>query len=67
MPVVLVTKRSLGYKIIKGLLASDTPFELGNMKDGNARMGNLMQRDHGIHGGILPLSSNKDLLAMIVQ
>jgi len=47
MPIALATRREMSYKVIKVLLASDLPIELGNVKNGNIGMGCLVKRDHG--------------------
>ena len=46
MPVSLATKASMKPEIVKLLLASDLPIELGN-KNGRAGMGAIVEREHG--------------------
>ena len=46
MPVALATKGRMKSEIIKLLLASDLPVELGN-KNGKAGMGAIVEREHG--------------------
>lgn len=46
MPVALATKTSMKPEIVKLLLASDLPIELGN-KNGKAGMGAIIEREHG--------------------
>jgi len=47
MPIALATKYDMNYKIIKSLLASDLPIELGNRQGTTSGMGSLVERDHG--------------------
>ena len=46
MPVALATKANMKPEIVKLLLASDMPIELGN-KNGKAGMGEIVEREHG--------------------
>lgn len=46
MPVALATKANMKPEIIKLLLASDLPIELGS-KNGEAGMGVIVEREHG--------------------
>ena len=46
MPVALATKANMKPEIVKLLLASDLPIELGN-KNGKAGMGAIVEREHG--------------------
>jgi hypothetical protein len=46
MPVALATKSNMKPEIVKLLLASDLPIELGN-KNGKAGMGAIVEREHG--------------------
>lgn len=46
MPVAIATKANMKPEIVKLLLASDMPIELGN-KNGKAGMGAIVEREHG--------------------
>ena len=47
MPITIATKRKMDPEIIKALLASDLPIELGNKKGNSSGMGIIVEREHG--------------------